>query len=246
MRPITSRTPPKLQQRIPRSSPDHEPRLVMPIINGDHLPRSAGALWSPAGRGPARTRSGTCPLDCLGPTTPTGHHGCALAAGKTYKERMVPSPGRRQALTDSHRPVQERPNTVADANAPARQVRNWLMDNGKAVSCSTCSTTRSSRPAHRSAGCSGRQEGRLGRSRPLPPTDSGTRGKQLAERGAKLHTIMKGAGPLSDLHGDVYAQITTARSYATQVHHGARAVIAGTAGAAPVKVGVLPARQVHC
>ena len=245
--PITSRDAPKLPQRIPRFIPDHELDLVMPVINEITCPFQRAALLVARWSGARRDEIRHLPLDCLD-HYPDGTPRLRLPGRKTYKERMVPlhqdAGDALQKLIDLRRDGPERPFTDPRTG---EQIRYLFMDRGKLLSLyylfntpiqQACEQVGLVVPGGKKGGSGVRGTISAHRFRH-------TVGTQLAERGAKLHTIMKVLGHSSVSMALIYAQISdqeVLRDYKSVLAPGA--VIAGPA-ALDVKSGVLPDEAVH-
>ena len=245
--PITSRDAPKLPQRIPRFIPDHELDLVMPVINEITCPFQRAALLVARWSGARRDEIRHLPLDCLD-HYPDGTPRLRLPGRKTYKERMVPlhqdAGDALQKVIDLRKDGPERPFTD---ERTGEQVRYLFMDHGKLLSLfylfntpiqQACEQTGLVVPGGKKGGSGVRGTISAHRFRH-------TVGTQLAERGAKLHTIMKVLGHSSVSMALVYAQISdreVLRDYKSILAPGA--VIAGPA-ALDLKSGVLPDEAVH-
>ena len=245
--PITSRDAPKLPQRIPRFIPDHELDLVMPIINEITCPFQRAALLVARWSGARRDEIRHLPLDCLD-HYPDGTPRLRLPGRKTCKERMVPlhqdAGHALQKVIDLRKNGPERP--FADERT-GEQVRYLFMDHGKLLSLfylfntpiqQACEQVGLVVPGGKKGGSGVRGTISAHRFRH-------TVGTQLAERGAKLHTIMKVLGHSSVSMALVYAQISdreVLRDYKSILAPGA--VIAGPA-ALDLKSGVLPDEAVH-
>lgn len=243
--PITSRDAPKKTQRIPRFIPDHELDLVMPLINQLACPFQRTALLIARWSGARRDEIRHLPLDCLD-RYPDGTHRLRIPGRKTYKERMVPlhedAGNALQNLIDLRKNAPERP--FSDPRT-GEQIRYLFMSHGKLMSLFYLFDTPIQR-ACMSAGLivpGGR--GRKGRGTVTAHRFRHTVGTQLAERGAKLHTIMKVLGHSSVSMALVYAQISdqeVLRDYKSVLAPGA--IIAGPA-ALDLKSGELPDEAVH-
>ena len=194
--PITSRDAPKLPQRIPRFIPDHELDLVMPIINEITCPFQRAALLVARWSGARRDEIRHLPLDCLD-HYPDGTPRLRLPGRKTYKERMVPlhqdAGHALQKVIDLRKNGPERP--FADERT-GQQVRYLFMDHGKLLSLFYLFNT-PIQQACEQAGLvvpGGKKGGSGVRGTISAHRFRHTVGTQLAERGAKLHTIMKVLG----------------------------------------------------
>lgn len=245
--PITSRDAPKLPQRIPRFIPDHELDLVMPVINEITCPFQRAALLVARWSGARRDEIRHLPTDCLD-HYPDGTARLRLPGRKTYKERVVPlhqdAADAVQKVIDLRTNGPERP--FSDPRT-GEQIRYLFMDHGKLLSLyylfntpiqQACIEVGLVVPGGKKGGPGVRGTISAHRFRH-------TVGTQLAERGAKLHTIMKVLGHSSVSMALIYAQISdqeVLRDYKSVLAPGA--VIAGPA-ALDLKSGVLPDDAVH-
>jgi integrase len=235
---------PKAPQRVPRFIPDHELDQLMPIIEAISCPFQRAALlaarWSGARRGEIRR----LPLDCLD-RYPDGTPRLRLPAGKTYKERMVPihqdAADALQTVIDMRKQCHDRP--FIDERT-GEQIRYLFLDHGLLLSSSYLFEYPLQKVSKAAGlvgptGWHGKQRGTVSAHR-----FRHTVGTQLAERGAKLHTIMKMLGHSSVSMALVYAQVSdreVLRDYKSVLEPGA--VIAGPA-ADELKSGTLPADAV--
>lgn len=243
--PISPRDAPKLPQRIPRFIPDHELDRVMPFINEISCPFQRAALlvarWSGARRDEIRHLT----LDCLD-HYPDWTPRLRLPGRKTYKERVVPlhqdAGEALQHLIDLRKDAPERPFTDERTGEP---VRYLFMSHGKLLSLFYLFDT----PIQQACAAAGLivpgGRGGKGRGTVTAHRFRHTVGTQLAERGAKLHTIMKVLGHSSVSMALIYAQISdreVLRDYKSILDPDA--VIAGPA-TIDLKSGVLPDEAVH-
>jgi len=243
--PLNARDAPKQTMRVPRFIPDHELGLVMPVINQIPCPFQRAALLVARWSGARRDEIRRLPLDCLD-RYPDGTPRLRLPGRKTYKERVVPlhkdAGAALQHLIDLRKNAPERPFTD---ERTGEQIRYLFMSHGKLLSTyylfetpiqEACKAAGLVRPGGR---------GGTGRGTVTAHRFRHTVGTQLAERGAKLHTIMKVLGHSSVSMALVYAQISdheVLRDYQSVLAPGA--VIAGPA-AVDLKSGVLPDEAVH-
>jgi integrase len=245
--PITSRDAPKLPQRIPRFIPDRELNLVMPVINDITCPFQRAALLVARWSGARRDEIRHLPIDCLD-HYPDGTPRLRLPGRKTYKERVVPlhqdAADALQKVIDLRKNGPERPFTDPRTG---EQIRYLFMDHGKLLSLYYLFTT-PIQHACMEVGLvipGGKKGGPGVRGTISAHRFRHTVGTQLAERGAKLHTIMKVLGHSSVSMALIYAQISdqeVLRDYKSVLAPGA--VIAGPA-ALDLKSGVLPNDAVH-
>ena len=193
---------PKLPQRIPRYIPDDQlERLIMAALYTLQCPYQQAALliarWSGARRGEIRRLA----VDCLD-AYPDGTARLRIPAGKTYQERLVPIT---EEAAEAIRVLQRlRKGERGLLDAQTGEVTRYLfLRRGALLSASYLFTT----PLQNLCRVAGlvTSDGK--------PTISSHRfrhtvGTQLAERGAKLHTVMKILGHESAAMALVYAQIS--------------------------------------
>jgi integrase len=231
---------PKYPQRVPRFIPDHELGRLMPVINEIACPFQRAALLVARWSGARRDEIRRLPVDCLD-HYPDGTPRLRLPGRKTYKERTVPlheeAAGALQTVIDLRKDAPERPFTD---ERTGEQIRYLFMRHGKLLSThylfetsidDACKAVGLIRPGGRG----GKGHGTVSAHR-----FRHTVGTQLAERGAKLHTIMKVLGHSSVSMALVYAQISdqeVLRDYKSVLAPGA--VLAGPA-AMDIKSGTLP------
>lgn len=231
---------PRRPERIPRYIPEVELERLMTAMRKLECPYQRAALlvarWSGARKGEIRRLATDC-LDAY----PDGTPRLRLPAGKTYRERMIPI---HEEAADAIRVVQALRHARSGERAfpdelTGENVRYLFMDRGKLLSVYYLFQT-PIREACRAVGlvdAAGR------------PTVSAHRfrhtvGTQLAERGAKLHTIMKVLGHQSVSMSLVYAQISdqaVLKDY--QAVLGPGATVAGPA-AKELRQGALSAEAV--
>jgi integrase len=231
---------PKCPQKVPRFIPDHELDRLMPAIEAIACPFQRAALLVARWSGARRTEIQRLPLDCLD-RYPDGTPRLRLSGRKTYKERVVPlhedAAAALQVVIDLRSDAPERPFTD---ERTGEEIRYLFMNHGKLMSTfylfetpiqDACKTAGLVHPGGR---------GGTGRGTVSAHRFRHTVGTQLAERGAKLHTIMKVLGHTSVNMALVYAQIsdqTVLRDY--QAVLGPGAAIAGPA-ADELRNGTLP------
>ncbi|MEV1005703.1 site-specific integrase [Nonomuraea sp. NPDC050202] len=245
--PITARDAPKLPQRIPRFIPDHELDLLMPVINDISCPFQRAALLIARWSGARRDEIRHLPIDCLD-HYPDATPRLRLPGRKTYKERVVPlhqdAADALQKVINLRKNGPERPFTDPRTG---EQIRYLFMDHGKLLSLHYLFNT-PIQQACMAVGLvvpGGKKNGPGVRGTISAHRFRHTVGTQLAERGAKLHTIMKVLGHSSVSMALIYAQISdqeVLRDYKSVLAPGA--VIAGPA-ALDLKSGVLPDDAVH-
>lgn len=163
----------------------------MPLIDALACPFQRAALLVARWSGAHRDEIRCLPIDCLD-RYPDGTARLRLSGHKTYKERVVPlhedAAQALQAVIDLRKDAPERPFTD---ERTGEQLRYLFMSHGKLLSGhylfenpiqDACKAIGLVRPGGR--GGSGRGTVTAHRFRHKM-------GTQLAERGAKLHTIMK-------------------------------------------------------
>jgi integrase len=235
---------PRSPQKVPRFIPDHELDKLMPAVDAIACPFQRAALLVARWSGARRTEIQKLPIDCLD-RYPDGTARLRLSGRKTYKERVVPlhedAAEALQKVIDLRRNAPERPFTD---ERTGEEIRYLFMNHGKLLSTfylfetpiqEACKAVGLVRPGGRDG--SGRGTVTAHRFRH-------TVGTQLAERGAKLHTIMKVLGHTSVNMALVYAQISdqeVLRDYKAVLAPGA--AIAGPA-AVELRSGSLPAAAV--
>jgi integrase len=231
---------PKYTEKVPRFIPDNELDQLMPVIDAIGCPFQRAALLVARWSGARRDEIRRLPMDCLD-RYPDSTARLRLPGRKTYKERVVPlhedAAQALQAVIDLRKDAPERPFTD---ERTGEEVRYLFMSHGKLLSSfylfetpiqEACKAVGLVRPGGR--GGSGRGTVTAHRFRH-------TVGTQLAERGAKLHTIMKVLGHTSVNMALVYAQISdqeVLRDYQAVLAPGA--TIAGPA-AVELRNGTLP------
>jgi len=193
----------KLPVRVPRFIPADELHRLMAAIVQLACPYQRATLlvarWSGARQGEIRRLSIDC-LDCYPDGTPRLH----IPAGKTYQERLVPlheeaAAALREVIALRHT-RNERPFTDELTGLPTRYV---FMEYGKLLSRFYLFET----PLQQACKSAGLVDAN-GRGTVSAHRFRHTVGTQLAERGAKLHTIMSVLGHRSVSMSLVYAQIS--------------------------------------
>lgn len=236
---LDRRDMPRPPARIPRFIPADELAKLMEAVKALSCPYQRAALliarWSGARRGEISRLSIDC-LDCY----PDGTARLRIPAGKTMKERMVPlheeaAEGLRAVMTmRSGGP--ERP--LVDART-GTAVQYLFLRRGKPMSMNYLFDY----PLRAACKAAGLVDA-AGRATVTAHRFRHTVGTQLAERGAKLHTIMSVLGHESPHMSMVYARISDAevlRDYRSVLEPGA--IIAG-AGAEAIRSGALSAGAV--
>jgi len=233
------RDAPKHPARVPRFIPEGELAQLMAAIAQLECPFQRAALlvarWSGARRGEIQRLA----LDCLD-AYPDGTARLRIPAGKTYRERIVPlheeAAAALQAVIDLRSGGSERAFVDAITGAPTRYL---FMQHGKLLSTYYLFET----PIQQTCTLAGLVDS-CGRGTITAHRFRHTVGTQLAERGAKLHTIMRVLGHTSISMAMVYAQIgdpEVLRDY--QAVLGPGATLAGPA-AQELRDGRLPTSAV--
>lgn len=230
---------PKIPVRVPRFIPADELARLMVAVGNLECPYQRTALlvarWTGARKGEIQRLS----IDCLD-SYPDGTPRLRLPAGKTYHERVVPL--HEEAATElreliAHRDRgRERALTDELTGAPTRYV---FMAHGRLLSCAYLFQV-SLKRACEAAGLVDENGCRT----VSPHRFRHTVGTQLAERGAKLHTIMSILGHRSPAMSLIYAQISdreVLRDYKSVLEPGS--IIAGPA-AEQLRSGALPKTSV--
>ncbi len=235
---------PKAPQRVPRFIPDHELDQLMPIIDELTCPFQRAALLTARWSGARRDEIRRLPMDCLD-RYPDGTPRLRLPARKTYKERTVPlhqdAASALQKVIDLRRAGSDRAFTD---ERTGELIRYLFVKHGKLPSSYYLFETPLQKTSKAAGligpiGYGGKDRGTVSAHR-----FRHTVGTQLAERGAKLHTIMKVLGHSSVSMALVYAQVSdreVLRDYKSVL--GPDAVIAGPA-AEELKSGTLPTEAV--
>lgn len=230
---------PKIPVRVPRFIPAAELARLMAAVGDLKCPYQRTALliarWTGARKGEIQRLS----IDCLD-SYPDGTPRLRLPAGKTYRERVVPL--HEEAATELRELIaqrnrgRERALTDELTGAPTRYV---FMAHGRLLSCAYLFQV-SLKQACEAAGIVDENGCRT----VSPHRFRHTVGTQLAERGAKLHTIMSILGHRSASMSLVYAQISdreVLRDYKSVLAPGS--IIAGPA-AEQLRSGALPKASV--
>jgi len=231
---VSGRDKPRLLSRVPRFIPADELARLMDAIKALGCPYRRAALlaarWSGARRGEIQRLE----VDCLD-RYPDGTARLRIPPGKTRRERIVPlheeaadalrvAAGMRAAATD---------RLLPDERSGA-MVRFLFVDRGRLLSTHYLFHA-ALQQACEVAGL----VGPTGAALVTPHRFRHTVGTQLAERGAKLHTIMSVLGHQSPAMSMIYARISdpeVLRDY--QAVLGPGAVIAGP-GSEAVRTGKL-------
>jgi integrase len=231
---VSGRDKPPVLFRVPRFIPEDELTQLMVAIRALECPYRRAALltarWSGARRGEIQRLE----VDCLD-RYQDGTARLRIPAGKTRRERMVPL--HEEAAAALRAVVALRAGTGDRDQHDERtgaQVRFLFVERGRLLSTNYLFHAALQR-ACEAAGLVGPS----GAALVTPHRFRHTVGTQLAERGAKLHTIMSVLGHESPAMAMVYARISDAevlRDYRAVLGPGA--VIAGP-GAEAVRAGKL-------
>jgi integrase len=226
---------PKMPRPLPRYIPDGQLAALMEEIRALECPYKRTALllarWSGARRGESQRLDIDC-LDCY----PDGTGRLRLPAGKTRKERMVPLNEEAAEAVRALQAVRASDPDRAFFDEPSGSLTRYLfVRHGKPLSSHYLfeRPLRAISDALGLAGADGCHKITAHRFRH-------TVGTQLAERGAKLHTIMAMLGHASVDMSLVYAQISdreVLRDYDSVL--GSGATVAGPSAEA-LRAGVLP------
>jgi integrase len=192
---------PKMPYRVPRFIPDDELERLMTAIRTLECPYQRAALliarWSGARAGEIRRLEADC-LDSYSDSTPR----LRIPAGKTKKERMIPINDEAAEAIRRLQALRQAPRGFRDSHTG--KITHYLfVDYGKRLSGFYLFDS-SLRRACESAGLLTAD----GKPTITPHRFRHTVGTQLAEKGAKLHTIMKILGHSSASMSMVYAQIS--------------------------------------
>lgn len=226
---------PRLPARVPRFIPEGELARLMDAIRALQCPYQRAALLTVRWSGARRGEVSRLTLDCLD-QYPDGTARLRVPVGKTSRERMVPL----------HEEAAEALKTVIALRRSASEVkvidertgdrvRFLFFRRGKRMS-TTYLFDYPLRDASKKAGL---------RNTVTAHRFRHTVGTQLAERGAKLHTIMSVLGHESPHMSMVYARISDAevlKDYRSVLAPGA--IIAGR-GARAIQSGQLTAGAIH-
>jgi len=225
---------PRLPQRVPRFIPADQLDKLMVAVRALPCPFQRAALLTARWSGARRDEIARLPIGCLD-TYPDGTPRLRVPAGKTYRERLVPlhmeAATALRTLIAQREKARDRPIMDSRTHSPVRYLflrrgcpisAGYLFGVGLEQACLAAglidSRGKYTITAHRFRH---------------------TVGTQLAERGAKLHTIMSVLGHESPHMSMVYARISDAevlRDYRSVLSPGAP--LAG-AGAEIVRAGQL-------
>jgi integrase len=231
---------PKIPRALPRFIPANELGRLMEAIRALDCPYQRAALltarWSGARRGEIQLLE----LDCLD-TYPDGTARLRIPAGKTFTERMIPlNDEAAQAIRHVQALRRAQPDRALPGHHLDRAARRLFARKGRVLSV----TYLFDDPLDRACAAAGLVTPD-GRRTVSAHRFRHTVGTQLAERGARLHTIMSVLGHTSVSMSLVYAQITDPEVLADyQAVLGADATIAGPSASA-VRNGELPAAAVE-
>jgi integrase len=216
---------PKQPIRVPRFIPDDQLAKLMTAVTELRCPYQRAALlvarWTGARRGEIRRLALDC-LDRYADGTPR----LRLPAGKTYRERTVPMHDQAAAaLQEVIARQMSGPDRAFTDELTGAPTRYLFMNHGKLLSTYYLFDT----PLRRGCRTAGLVDA-AGRATITAHRFRHTVGTQLAERGAKLHTIMRVLGHSSVSMSLVYAQISD-REVLREYHQvlGPGATIAGPA-----------------
>lgn len=231
---IDHRDLPRRPERVPRYIPADELARLMDAIRAFNCPYQRAALLTARWCGARRSEIQRLALDCLD-RYPDGTARLRIPAGKTGRERVVPlhdeAADALRAVAALRAGAAERPLTDERTGEP---VHYLFVRYGKLLSQFYLFET----PLQRVCKAAGLVDSE-GRGTVSAHRFRHTVGTQLAERGAKLHTIMRVLGHESPSMSMVYARISdpeVLRDY--QAVLGPGAVIAGP-GAEAVRGGTL-------
>jgi integrase len=224
---------PKPPQRVPRFIPDEELSRLMMAIRNLPCPFQRTALliarWSGARRGEIRRLE----LDCLD-TYPDGTPRLRIPAGKTKKERLIPLNEEAAEAIRQLQALKRGERGFRDSHT-GTLTHYLFVDYGKLLSDFYLFSSSLRRACHTSGLVTPEGKPRISSHR-----FRHTVGTQLAEKGAKLHTIMKVLGHSSASMSMVYAQISdreVLRDYRSVQSPGA--IIAGPCAEA-LRSGAMP------
>ena len=236
---IAHRDLPRRPDRVPRYIPADELPRVMDAIRALACPYQRASLLLARWSGARRSEIRRLTTDCLD-SYPDGTARLRIPVGKTGRERMIPL---HEEAAEALQAVLKIRSSGTDRPLPDERtgelVRFVFLRLGKLLSHRYLFET----PLQRVGEAAGLVDAN-GRTTVTPHRFRHTLGTQLAERGAKLHTIMSILGHESPQMTMVYARISDAevvRDYRCVLEPGA--VIAG-AGAEAIRAGTLSAGAV--
>jgi len=235
---LTAGDLPRLPLRVPRYVPDDELARLMVAVRALSCPYQRAALLIARWSGARKDEIRRLPVDCLD-AYPDGTPRLRLPAGKTKRERLVPLNGEAAEAIRAVQALRRGERGFRDMHTGV-ETRYLFMNHGKLYSGHYLFDY----PLHGACRAAGlvTADGK--------PTVSAHRlrhtvGTQLAERGAKLRTIMTVLGHTSPTMTMVYAQISdreVLKDY--QAVLGPGATIAGPAATA-LRSGDVPAAAVE-
>lgn len=192
---------PKMPHRVPRYIPEDELARLMTAIRSLECPYQRAALLIARWSGARREEIRRLETDCLD-RYPDGTSRLRIPAGKTKKERMIPINEEGAEAIRQLQALQRAPRGFRDSHTG--KITHYLfVDYGKRLSNFYLFTS-SLRRACEAAGLVTAD----GKPTVSPHRFRHTVGTQLAEKGAKLHTIMKVLGHSNANMSMVYAQIS--------------------------------------
>jgi integrase len=236
---LDGRDQPRPPTTVPRFIPADELATLMTAIAALDCPFQRAALLTARWCGARRGEIQRLAVDCLD-RYPEGTARLRIPAGKTYRERLVPL--HEDAAEALRQVVALRAGGIERAfvdDVTGTPVRYLFMAHGKLLSTFYLFDT-----ALQQACTAAGLVDVAGRATVSAHRFRHTVGTQLAERGAKLHTIMSILGHQSPQMSMVYARISdpeVLRDY--QAVLGPGAVIAGP-GAEALHVGALPSSSI--
>lgn len=231
---IDLRDYPRVAERIPRYIPADELERLMAAIRAMACPYQRTALlvarWSGARRDEVRRLA----VDCLD-RYPDGTARLRLPAGKTLRERVVPLHDEAATAIETVRALREgRPDRPRTDEITGLPVRYLFVTNGRRLSQFYLFETALQAACHEAGLVNAEGRGTVSAHR-----FRHTVGTELAEKGARLHTIMSILGHQSPAMSMVYARISdpeVLRDYKSVLSPGA--VVAGP-GAEALRAGTL-------
>jgi integrase len=194
---------PKISERVPRYIPEEELGRLMAAVRALPCPYQRAALLVARWSGARRDEIRRLEVDCLD-SYPDGTPRLRIPAGKTKKERVVPL---NEEAAEAVREV--RKDRLAEGARGFRDeltgvvTRRLFMHHGKPFSCFYLFHS----PLEKACRAAGLLDGE-GKPTVTAHRFRHTVGKQLAERGARLNTIMKVLGHDSASMSMVYARIS--------------------------------------
>jgi len=231
---LDHRDMPKLPARIPRYIPTDELARLMAAVAGLSCPYQRAALLVARWSGARRNEICRLAIDCLD-AYPDGTPRLRIPAGKTMRERVVPL---HQEAAEALRAIIASRSAMTERPLPDGRTGDWVrflfLRRGRPMSAFHLFDY-----ALRDACSAAGLVDAAGRPTVTAHRFRHTVGTQLAERGAKLHTIMSLLGHESPHMSMIYVRISDAevlRDYRSVLEPGA--MIAG-AGAEAIRSGLL-------